>query len=281
MAKRIFPVRDSGSIYLSYLLEVDSLTSTAFAGYVACLDQAGGATNHSTRAIIRRVSATSFNLGIAKLSGSIAYDGGVYATDSTYLVVVKYTWVSGTATDDTAKIFVFRSSIPSTEPEGGTFTVNGDDAINAGEVVITNAYAQTGLAGSPVRLDAIRVGTTWLGALVSDARTIEPVRPDGFKLYQNFPNPFNPQTTIRYVIGDEARDTRNSEGSADPERGHRWTRLAVYDLLGREVAVVVDERLGPGEYLATFEMKGIASGVYVYRLTSGSFVQSRTMIALR
>ncbi len=135
IVKRIFPTRDSGSIYLSYLLEVDSLTPTASDGYVACLDQAGGATNHCTKAYIRRVSPNSFNLGIVKITGSAVFDGEVYGTDTTYLVVVKYTWVSGTATDDTAKIFVFRSSIPATEPVGGTFTIVGTDAIDAGEVI--------------------------------------------------------------------------------------------------------------------------------------------------
>ncbi len=116
---------------------------------------------------------------------------------------------------------------------------------------------------------------------MSDARPIDPPLPDGFTLDQNFPNPFNPTTTIRYVIGGEARGTGNGDGSGDRDKSDSWVRLVVYDLLGRQVAVLVNERQSPGEYHATFDAMGLASGVYVYRLTSGSFVQSRRMLALR
>jgi len=55
----------------------------------------------------------------------------------------------------------------------------------------------------------------------------------------------------------------------------------VFDLLGREVAVLVNERKAPGSYEATFDANGLASGVYVYRLTAGSFVQSRKMVLVK
>lgn len=55
----------------------------------------------------------------------------------------------------------------------------------------------------------------------------------------------------------------------------------VYDLLGREVAVLVDEPKAPGSYQVTFDGNGLASGLYIYRFTAGSFVQSRTMVLLR
>jgi hypothetical protein len=58
-------------------------------------------------------------------------------------------------------------------------------------------------------------------------------------------------------------------------------KLVVFDLLGREVAVLVNERKAPGSYEATFDANGLASGVYVYRLTAGSFVQSRKMVLVK
>ena len=101
---------------------------------------------------------------------------------------------------------------------------------------------------------------------VSTTREHSPAR---FELFQNYPNPFNPKTEIRSQL---------SEG--------RHVRLVVYDLLGREVAVLVDEWRAAGSYRDTFSSSGgnrggLASGIYIYRLIAGSFVASRQMILLR
>jgi photosystem II stability/assembly factor-like uncharacterized protein len=90
------------------------------------------------------------------------------------------------------------------------------------------------------------------------------VAPEVFALEQSYPNPFNPGATIRYQVA------RSSS-----------VRLTVYDLLGREVAVLVDGRKGPGSYEVTFDATGLASGVFIYRLTAGSFVETRKMLLLR
>ena len=58
-------------------------------------------------------------------------------------------------------------------------------------------------------------------------------------------------------------------------------RLAVYDLLGREVALLVDEQKAPGSYRVRLNALGLASGVYLYRLTAGDFVQTRKMTLVR
>ncbi|RPH31483.1 T9SS C-terminal target domain-containing protein, partial [bacterium] len=58
-------------------------------------------------------------------------------------------------------------------------------------------------------------------------------------------------------------------------------KLVVYDVLGREVAVLVDERRAAGQYQDNFDGSGLASGMYIYRLKAGSFVQSRTMLLLK
>jgi hypothetical protein len=85
-----------------------------------------------------------------------------------------------------------------------------------------------------------------------------PVR---FELYQNFPNPFNPSTQIRFDL---------------PEAGH--VRLTIYDLLGREVAVVLDEMRDAGRHSVQFDARALASGMYVYRLTTASATQTRKMM---
>jgi hypothetical protein len=89
-------------------------------------------------------------------------------------------------------------------------------------------------------------------------------------LAQNYPNPFNPKTTIQYTIAG----LENHEAAVD-------VRLAVYDLLGREVAVLVESRQAPATYRVVFDGTKLASGVYTYRLSVASFLQTREMILLK
>ena len=88
--------------------------------------------------------------------------------------------------------------------------------------------------------------------------------PGAFALLQNYPNPFNPETRIQFTIA---------------ARGH--TTLKVFDMLGREVAVLVDEVQGPGSHEARWNSGQAASGVYLYRLTSGAETQTRRMMVLK
>ena len=95
----------------------------------------------------------------------------------------------------------------------------------------------------------------------------EDALPARFGLMQNYPNPFNPSTTIQFDLAGE--------------RGGGAVRLVVYDLLGRMVKVLVDERKAPGRYSVTFDARGLASGMYTYRLSAGSFLQTRRMMVLK
>jgi hypothetical protein len=83
-------------------------------------------------------------------------------------------------------------------------------------------------------------------------------------LFQNYPNPFNPSTEIGYGVP-----------------GTEYVTLKVYDLLGREVATLVNERKAPGSYSVSFDASGLASGVYFYRLEAGNFMQTKKLIVLR
>lgn len=100
-----------------------------------------------------------------------------------------------------------------------------------------------------------------------------PTLPGQMTLSQNFPNPFNPATTIRYEVPERA------PGSASSAVG--VVRLVVYDILGRQVATLVNEKKVPGRYEVTFNASGLASGVYLYRLSAGDFVQTRKMILIK
>ena len=94
-----------------------------------------------------------------------------------------------------------------------------------------------------------------------------------YPVLKNYPNPFNPSTRITYSIPSMQEERRTASG---PEAG--WATLTVYDLLGRKVAVLVDEKKEPGTYSVTFDGAGLASGVYVYRLSVGGTVTTRSML---
>jgi hypothetical protein len=94
-----------------------------------------------------------------------------------------------------------------------------------------------------------------------------------FGLHQNYPNPFNGETTIGFSLPAAQSGMREAES--------RGVNLVVYDVLGRAVASVVDEPLAPGLYRVPFNASGLASGVYLYRLSAGGSVETRRMILMK
>lgn len=88
--------------------------------------------------------------------------------------------------------------------------------------------------------------------------------PDKFYLSQNYPNPFNPVTNLGFGISESG-----------------FVTLKVYDVLGNEVAVLVDENKAPGYYNIQFDGKNLSSGIYYYRLESSGFVQTKRMMLLK
>ena len=89
-------------------------------------------------------------------------------------------------------------------------------------------------------------------------------QPAPFSLQQNYPNPFNPSTTIRFDL-----------------RQAGFVSLKVFDALGKEVSTLVSSSLPSGRYETTFDASSLASGVYVYRLQAGNFINTKRMVVLR
>ncbi len=96
--------------------------------------------------------------------------------------------------------------------------------------------------------------------------------PVEYLLKQNYPNPFNPTTKIRFDIpsGFPARTSRNDK-----------VVLKVYDVMGREVQTLVNERLQPGSYETSFDGSGLNSGVYFYKITAGNFTETKRMLLIK
>lgn len=93
---------------------------------------------------------------------------------------------------------------------------------------------------------------------------ISAIVPSEYMLFQNYPNPFNPVTRLKFGI---------------PASG--MVLLKIYDLLGKEITTIVNEKLSPGIYSAEFDGSKLSSGTYIYRLESGSFTGVGKMILLR
>lgn len=88
--------------------------------------------------------------------------------------------------------------------------------------------------------------------------------PKSFALSQNFPNPFNPTTTISFTLPS-----------------HLFVSLKIIDLLGREVSTIVSEEMPAGSYLRTWNATNMSSGIYFYRLHAGAFNETKKLILLR
>ena len=95
--------------------------------------------------------------------------------------------------------------------------------------------------------------------------------PKNFQLSQNYPNPFNPSTKIKYSIPNSPLPFGKGLG----------VRLEVYDILGRQVATLVNEKQQPGNYQVTFDGSKLSTGIYFYKLTAGNFIKTKKMILLK
>lgn len=114
-----------------------------------------------------------------------------------------------------------------------------------------------GAGGAIVRIQDTTITVT---GLAEDAGAA----PGGFELLQNYPNPFNPVTMVSFVIGHSS-----------------FVSLTVYNLLGQEVATLVNEAKRPGEYQVRWDARGMPSGVYFYRLQAGTLTQTKKLVLLR
>jgi hypothetical protein len=99
---------------------------------------------------------------------------------------------------------------------------------------------------------------------------IEKELPTNYELYQNYPNPFNPSTNIKYQITNNKYQITNND-----------VTLKVFDILGKEIATLVNEKQSPGEYEVIFEGSQYPSGIYFYKLITGDFTETRKMLMIK
>lgn len=112
--------------------------------------------------------------------------------------------------------------------------------------------------GSEMYIDDLQLSTD-----VVSVNDVE-LQPASFELKQNFPNPFNPTTTINYSLPNSS-----------------FVKLVVYNSIGQEIATLVNETIAAGNHSVEFDASNLSSGIYFYKLQAGSFVDTKKMILLK
>ena len=136
------------------------------------------------------------------------------------------------------------------------------DVITSVAVIDTNIFI-----GTNNNSDFLKGATVWrvsTNQIVTGVKTQPATAPTGFSLEQNYPNPFNPSTQIRFSI-------------AQPS----FVSLKVYDMVGREVATLINGELAPSSYSITWNAANVASGVYLYKLDAGSYSTTKKMVLMK
>jgi hypothetical protein len=143
------------------------------------------------------------------------------------------------------------------------------DAENKVYIQLLWRYYFTGVqedeeSGQRSQLAVSSITVRAMGDAVGVSEDSDNLIPEKFVLHQNYPNPFNPSTQIRFEL---------------PEASN--VRLAVYDILGRQVEVLVDDRLNAGVHTVHLDASNLSGGIYIYRLRTENFVQSRRMLYVK
>lgn len=171
---------------------------------------------------------------------------------------------SAAADGDTASYFVvYRALSPDTVNINNPkliLAVTGIDTLRYTDATAVNGASYQYLVTSADRLDNESAATAKISVTVTGVPD-EPAAARTYSLSQNYPNPFNPVTTIEFSLG-----------ASGP------VSVRVYDMLGRTVAVPAEGDFAAGTHRFTFNGSNLASGVYIYRIVAGTFVQSRKMV---
>lgn len=202
------------------------------------------------RVIIDNISGADSIVGL----GPDYYYGEAFGTGYRVEFRIKWTDLAAVAGDSVfTPVEGFRIPID--------YSINDADATNEREGILTYSPNNEDLSYG----DVSRWAYTWIGNLwnpVGVERESETVT--NYSLSQNYPNPFNPSTQIKFTIKEAGLVT-----------------LKVFDILGREVTTLINRELTGGSYNIDFNAAGLASGIYFYRLESGSFVQTNKMMLLK
>lgn len=239
-----FTADSSTTVYTAFMVKVLYATSTG--EYFFHIGNSVIATTLFRAKVFARDSSGSLQFGLTKAANTGIYAPGGYSYNTTYLIVIKYKFLTGSTTDDEVSMYIFSSTLPGTEPSTptvGPLTEAVSDLNNAGTVALRQGVNTQ----RPILIqDGIRVFKSWTN-LVS-VKPISEVA-EKFTLSQNYPNPFNPSTKVQFSI---------------PENG--LVTMKIYNMLGQVVKDVINEKLSRGTYEYDFDGTGLSSGIYMYKI---------------
>ena len=340
------------TIYASFLLNSSNSTGLSLGAYFASLGSGTTSPSYGARCWIRNgsIPGTNFNLGLSRGSNTQLGWSGDLSFNTTYLVVISYEIVTGTA-NDLVKLWI-DPDLSGVEPVA---IVSGNQALTSDNSAIDGFFIRQAAGTSNANIDGLRIATTWSQAplpveLTSFSASVignavklswqtatevnnfgfeveraslsaSPLRvwekigfvngngnsnspksysyedknvtagkysyrlkqidndgqfeysktievdfgtPGKFELAQNFPNPFNPETAIRFTLPAASS-----------------VKLTVFNLLGQEVKLLVNEYKEAGTHIINFNASDFNSGVYIYRLETNGVTQTRKMTLIK
>ncbi len=248
LARRI-PVPDIGGIAFG---RNDSLFCGTSSGILYHVRLSSG----DTVRIGRTPGLAYAGLSFSPVSGSLwASAGSPYVNDSIYSV----TPGTGIATAIGSTGFAVRTSSLAFDSAGALFGL-----VENALVYIDTLDGHATLFPRLIPFEGLRAIALRGGISTGVRNGADDQLPVSFRLEQNFPNPFNPNTVISYQLSVVSS-----------------VRLVVYDILGQEVAILVNGRQAPGNHEVTFDGRGLSSGVYVYRIQTGSNIASKKMVLMK
>ncbi|MCW8848438.1 MAG: T9SS type A sorting domain-containing protein, partial [Melioribacteraceae bacterium] len=139
------------------------------------------------------------------------------------------------------------------------FSINDADATGEREGIMTYSPLNEDLSYTSVA----RWTYTWIGDQFVDVED-QSVLPTKYELSQNYPNPFNPSTIINYSVMNKGN-----------------VSLKVFNILGQEVATLINKEHAPGVYQVNFDASTLSTGMYIYQIQAGSFVTSKKMLLIK
>jgi hypothetical protein len=151
-------------------------------------------------------------------------------------------------------------------PDINDSTVTLNEAVAAYMYLCVEEDRSAGVHNPQFTIALLQTAINVMRGVITDVADENQFVPNAYELGQNYPNPFNPTTTINYSIKETGK-----------------VELKVFDMLGREVAVLVNKTMAPGKYQAVLDGANLASGVYFYRIIAGNgqFQQVKKMLLMK
>ena len=188
----------------------------------------------------------------------------------------QFKWNSSSSSPTVKYIFKIKKIGPSAETNFQSDNSGSDTVISLRKSFLDSLATSFGLTGDSVQCTWRAAATNGLDTIISSPNLIKIRRipvginqissliPGEFELYNNYPNPFNPGTTIKFDIAKS-----------------QFVKLAVYNMLGEQVSSLVNQNMTPGSYSVNFDASSLSSGMYFYRIESQGYSQTKRMVLVK